>query len=174
MSNTKRTSRPAVTAATGLLFGALAACTGTGESGPTTAPAGEAKSGQTRVLEAGAVAMQRDAPPDALDVYLVGFHPLKAKPAHQIEAHHFCRQVNEDFAQCALFDGNTAEANLNGIEYIISERLFERLPKEKRYCSVVFSLKSASPVFCTARAAPASARARRSGPRYPPASRAGQ
>ena len=78
--------------------------------------------------------MQRDAPPDALDVYLVGFHPLKADPHHQLEAHHFCRQVNEDFAQCALFDGNTAEANLNGIEYIISERLFERLPAaEKKY-----------------------------------------
>jgi hypothetical protein len=49
-----------------------------------------------------------------------------------MEAHHFCRQVNEDFAQCALFDGNTANANLNGIEYIISEKLFETLPKEER------------------------------------------
>jgi hypothetical protein len=49
-----------------------------------------------------------------------------------MEAHHFCHQVNEDFAQCALFDGNTGTANLNGIEYIISERLFESLPEEER------------------------------------------
>ena len=134
MAKTKRMVQPAGLLAGALMVSALAACTGTGESGPTAAPAGEAKSPQTRVLEAGAIAAQRDAPPDALDVYLVGFHPLKAEPHHQLEAHHFCRQVNEDFAQCALFDGNTAEANLNGIEYIISERLFERLPaKEKRY-----------------------------------------
>jgi hypothetical protein len=34
--------------------------------------------------------------------------------------------------QCALYDGDTAAANLTGIEYIISERLFERLPAEER------------------------------------------
>ena len=86
------------------------------------------------MLEAGATALQRDAPPDQLDIYLVGFHPMKDDPTHQMEAHHFCRQVNEDFAQCALFDGNTEAANLNGIEYIISETLFEQLPAaERRY-----------------------------------------
>ncbi|MDX6752194.1 OBAP family protein [Geminicoccaceae bacterium 1502E] len=57
---------------------------------------------------------------------------MKADPAHQVEAHHFCRQVNEDFAQCALCDGNTADANLTGLEYIISARLFERLSAEER------------------------------------------
>jgi len=67
-----------------------------------------------------------------MDVYLVGFHPLKEDPTHQVEAHHFCRQVNEDFAQCALFDGNTQAANLNGIEYIISEKLFATLPEEEK------------------------------------------
>ena len=103
----------------------LAGCTGSGATGPTVAVPGAPESTRTDLLEMGATAMQRDAPTDALDVYLVGFHPMKDDPEHQMEAHHFCRQVNEDFAQCALFDGNTAEANLNGIEYIISERLFE-------------------------------------------------
>ncbi|HSO43862.1 MAG TPA: OBAP family protein [Rhodospirillales bacterium] len=134
MSTLKRMPGWPVALSVALMGFIVAACTGTGESGQSMAPAGEAKAPGTRALEAGAVAMQRDAPPDALDVYLVGFHALKADPHHQLEAHHFCRQVNEDFAQCALFDGNTAEANLNGIEYIISERLFERLPAaEKRY-----------------------------------------
>ena len=49
-----------------------------------------------------------------------------------MEAHHFCHQVNQDFAQCALFDGNGRNANLNGIEFIISEKLFETLPQEER------------------------------------------
>lgn len=42
--------------------------------------------------------------------------------------------MNEDFAQCVLFDGNTRNANLNGIEYIISGKLFDQLPAaEKPY-----------------------------------------
>ncbi|MDQ2695506.1 MAG: OBAP family protein [Pseudomonadota bacterium] len=107
-------------------------CTGFGSTAPSVTPAGRPESPRTTLLEAGATVLQRDAPPDGLNIYLVGFHPLKDDPAHQLEAHHFCRQVNEDFAQCALFDGNTAQANLNGIEYIISERLFGSLPAEER------------------------------------------
>ncbi len=67
-----------------------------------------------------------------MNVYLVGFHPMKDDPQHQMEAHHFCRQVNQDFAQCALFDGNTADANLTGAVLIISKRLFENLSQEER------------------------------------------
>jgi hypothetical protein len=95
-------------------------------------PPGADKSTRTKALEAGAKILQTDAPTDRLDIHLVGFHPMKDQPDHQMEAHHFCRQVNEDFAQCALFDGHTRDARLNGIEYIISEKLFEQLPKEER------------------------------------------
>ncbi|HWJ96461.1 MAG TPA: OBAP family protein [Telluria sp.] len=101
-------------------------------SAPKTAPAGETKSGKTRTLEAGAKLLQSTAPLKGFDVYLDGFHPMKDKPEVQMEAHHFCRQVNEDFAQCVLFDGNSANANLNGIEYIISEKLFGTLPPDER------------------------------------------
>jgi hypothetical protein len=97
-------------------------------------PPGSDKTARTRALEAGARLLQAQAPLQPMDVYLVGFHPLKDHPRHQMEAHHFCRQVNEDFAQCVLFDGNGREARLNGIEYIISEKLFESLPAaERRY-----------------------------------------
>jgi hypothetical protein len=99
-----------------------------------TLPAGEAKTPQTRILEAGAKLLQSRSPLKRFDIYLVGFHPMKESPYDQMEAHHYCQQINEDFAQCALFDGNTKDANLNGIEYIISERLFNTLPeKEKKY-----------------------------------------
>jgi hypothetical protein len=57
---------------------------------------------------------------------------MKDSPEIQVEAHHYCNQVNEDFAQCALFDGDTENANLNGLEFIISEKLFETLPPEER------------------------------------------
>jgi hypothetical protein len=71
-------------------------------------------------------------PLSQFDVYLVGFHPMKEDPNHQMEAHHFCRHINEDLMQCILFSGNTPDAHLNGIEYIISERLYKSLLEEER------------------------------------------
>jgi hypothetical protein len=99
---------------------------------PGTVPPGEAKSAKTRVLEAGASILQSAAPLRGYDIYLVGFHPMKERPDQQMEAHHYCRQANEDFAQCVLFDGNTSTANMNGVEYIISEKLFTTLPAEEK------------------------------------------
>lgn len=113
------------------LTAACAACQG-GEVEPATAPRGAEESTKTTALELGAKVLQDPEPTQTLDIYLVGFHPMKDDPSHQMEAHHYCRQVNEDFAQCALYDGNTAAANLNGIEYIISGRLFDRLPEEEK------------------------------------------
>jgi len=101
-------------------------------SQPDVAPAGAPKAADTRALEAGAKVLQGNAPLAGFDIYLSGFHPMKEHPEMQMEAHHFCRQVNADLAQCALFDGNTRTANLNGIEYIISEKLFATLPAEER------------------------------------------
>jgi hypothetical protein len=108
------------------------ACTGGEEVGPAVNPPGAEESAKTDVLEIGAKAIQDDGPLAKMDVYLVGFHPMKDDPSMQMEAHHYCHQVNEDFAQCSLFDGNSAEANLTGVEYIISERLFEQLPAQER------------------------------------------
>lgn len=105
-------------------------------SRPQAPPAvpGADKSGRTSVLEAGARALQSASPAAALDLHLTGLHPMRDDPGHQLVAHHFCHQVNEDFAQCALFDGDGADARLNGIEYIVSARLFESLPAaERRY-----------------------------------------
>jgi hypothetical protein len=117
----------------GLLIALLiAGCTGSGPTEPTVKPAGQPESFKTNVLEAGATTLQRDAGPDALNIYVVGFHPLKLDTSHQLEAHHFCQQMNEDFMQCALFDGNTSAANLIGVEYIISARLFDNLPEEEK------------------------------------------
>lgn len=95
-------------------------------------PPGAEKSGKTEILETSAAVLQSDAPADGLNIHLVGIHPMKDDPHHQMDVHHYCRQVNQDFAQCAMFDGESADANLNGIEYIISEKLFETLPEEEK------------------------------------------
>jgi hypothetical protein len=95
-------------------------------------PPGDDKGAWLAVLEQGADLLQDHAPLKGFDVYVVGFHCAKGEPDMQMEAHHYCRVVNDDFLQCVLFDGNTKDANLIGIEYIVSERLFETLPEAER------------------------------------------
>jgi len=105
---------------------------GGNNSAPKTQAQGEADRLDTKALEAGANAMQDLTPIKQIGVYMVGFHPMKNDPSDQMEAHHYCNQVNEDFAQCVLFDGNTKQANLNGVEYIVSEKLYQTLPDAER------------------------------------------
>lgn len=99
---------------------------------PPIEPEGERKLIRQAVLETGSKLLQDFAPLKEFDIYVVGFHPARDDPSMQMEAHHYCKQVNRDLLQCILFDGNTEEANLIGIEYIISERLFEGLPEGER------------------------------------------
>lgn len=113
-----------------LIASALVGCAS--RSGPDTRVAGNDKSFETKMFETEAKIIQGNAPVAQMDLHMIGFHPMKDRPDHQMEAHHFCRQMNEDFAQCALFDGNTGDSNLNGVEYIISESLFQNLPDEEK------------------------------------------
>ena len=115
-----------------LAFVVMACAVSTTLEAQTATPPGADKSATTRTLEAGAKALQRTSPLGPMDIHLVGFHPMKEHPDKQVLAHHYCHQVNEDFAQCVLFDGDGRGANLNGIEYIVSERLFETLPTAER------------------------------------------
>jgi hypothetical protein len=108
---------------------------GGGNSGPKkavdTAP-GSPETTKTAVLETGANMLQSKGPVAKISMYLDGFHAAKSDPAMQMEAHHYCNQVNEDFAQCVLYDGNTADARLMGIEYIISAKIYDTLPTDER------------------------------------------
>jgi hypothetical protein len=95
-------------------------------------PAGEGRSLWRKTLEAGAALIQDTTPLKDFDIYVAGLHCAKDEPEMQMEAHHYCRQVNQDLLQCTIFDGNTVDANLIGIEYIVSERLFDGLPDDEK------------------------------------------
>lgn len=101
---------------------------------PPAQPPGRGKRLKEKLLEKGSDLLQSAPPLKHFDAYVVGFHCARDMPSMQMEAHHFCHQVNGEFLQCVIFDGNTDDANLIGIEYIISERLFDGLPDaEKSY-----------------------------------------
>ena len=118
----------------GLLLAVSAYGCGGGNSPPQgeeAAPGADATA-KTRALETGASLLQSTAPVNRISMYLSGFHAAKDDPKMQMESHHYCDQVNEEFAQCVLYDGNTEDARLHGVEYIISERLYGTLPAEEK------------------------------------------
>jgi len=101
------------------------------QGGGSTAP-GAARTAKTGALESGANLLQAKVPVEQISMHLNGFHAAKDAPSMIMESDHYCNQVNEDFAQCALFDGNGKDARLHGVEYIISEKLYGQLPREEK------------------------------------------
>ena len=116
---------------------AVSACGG-GNTAPqggagagATAPGAE-RTAPTAALESGANAIQSKAPVEQISMYLNGFHASKDDPSMVMASDHYCNQVNEDFAQCVLFDGNGKDARLHGVEYIISAKLYGQLPPDEK------------------------------------------
>ncbi|KAF9419528.1 hypothetical protein BGZ94_009390 [Podila epigama] len=63
-----------------------------------------------------------------------GLHVYPNDPSRQVIAYHYCHHIDEDRYQCLMYDSDTPEAKLIGVEYMISEKLFKTLDeKEKKY-----------------------------------------
>lgn len=102
-----------------------------GDNTESRAPAGGI-SGKTRALDAGADLLQERPPIEALNSYLDGFHFYNGAMHRQMEAHHYCAVVEEDFIQCVIYDGNVKNARIIGIEYIVSAASFATLPATEK------------------------------------------
>ena len=110
----------------------LVACGG--DNTPSSvAPPGAETTAVSRVLDAGAAALQDKPPLEALNAYLDGFHFYSGNLQGQMEAHHYCGILNDEVIQCVIYDGNTRDAKLMGVEYIVSEALFVDLPAEEQH-----------------------------------------
>ena len=61
-----------------------------------------------------------------------GVHLLKDLPEHAQVAYHYCKPVNDDVSQCVLYDGTGPDAKLIGIEYLVSDALYQKMPPEEK------------------------------------------
>ena len=98
----------------------------------THAVPGAEKSAKTKVLEAGAEMLQREAPLRRIHAHVCGFHFYNGDMKRQVRADHYCAHLNDEVRQCVIYDSDKEDARLIGIEYIISERLFRELPEEEK------------------------------------------
>jgi uncharacterized protein DUF1264 len=69
-------------------------------------------------------------------LHVCGIHMAKANPKLQFITHHYCvghkRGGAGDVFQCVLFDGTGMDAKLIGVEYIISDAAYRKLPEEEK------------------------------------------
>ncbi len=72
------------------------------------------------------------APVGGLHAHFCGIHIAKKNPKFQLIAQHYCGPLNEDTHQCLLFDSCEKNAKLLGVEYIISDKLYQGLSKEEK------------------------------------------
>lgn len=119
---------------------------GANNTPPQTPIPGEKTSATLSTLETGAQVIQSRPPIDAISAYLDGFHFYSGDKNGQMEAHHYVTVLNDDVMQAVIYDGNTRDARLMGVEYIISERLFNTLPPEEKklWHSHQYEVKSGS------------------------------
>ena len=73
-------------------------------------------------------------PLSQMHLYLCAFHIAKKDPKLLFEAHHYCMPVADEVHQCVIFDSAGKNARILGVEYIISDKLYRKLPEvEKKY-----------------------------------------
>ncbi|XP_021835466.1 oil body-associated protein 2A [Spinacia oleracea] len=106
--------------------------------------AGEGMSMKEHIMEKGAEMFQSMKPIKQFSQHVCTFALYSHDMNRQIETHHFVHRLNEDFCQCAVYDTDNRAGRLIGVEYIISDRLFEALPPEeqKLWHSHLFEIKS--------------------------------
>lgn len=106
-------------------------CTSPLPSLPSQVP-GEPLSTKSKIVATVGDLTQHFAPVNAIKNHLCGFAFYQSDPTRQVELQHYASRLNEDFAQCAVFDSTGKDARLVGVEYVISQKLFDSLSPEEQ------------------------------------------
>lgn len=96
------------------------------------------------VIDKGAQLIQSLNPVKQMQQHACTFALYSHDMTRQIETHHYVTRLNQDFLQCAVYDSDDSTARLIGVEYIVSDRIFEALPQEeqKLWHSHAYEIKS--------------------------------
>ena len=81
---------------------------------------------------AGAELPPTTSPIAAIHAHLCGFHFYSGDLKRALRVDHYCSHLNADVFQCVIYDSAGKNARLIGVEYIISEALFNQLPETEK------------------------------------------
>jgi len=94
---------------------------------------GEAMTMEQHVVDKSAMMVQSFKPINQMSQHVCTFAMYSHDMSRQIETHHYCSRLTEQFLQCAVYDSDDPnKARLIGVEYIISDDIFETLPPEEQ------------------------------------------
>lgn len=65
-------------------------------------------------------------------LHVCAFHVGKDDPKLQVESHHYCTRLRDGVFQCVIYDSDRGNAKLLGVEYIVSDEIFQTLPPEEK------------------------------------------
>ncbi|KAL0321323.1 UNVERIFIED_CONTAM: Oil body-associated protein 2A [Sesamum radiatum] len=122
----------------------MAAAAAAAEQGGEKIPPGKPMSMEQHMLDKGAQMLQSLKPVKQMNQHICTFALYSQDMTRQIETHHFVTRLNQDFLQCAVYDSDDSTARLIGVEYIVSDKIFESLPtdEQKLWHSHAYEIKS--------------------------------
>ncbi|KAK3023495.1 hypothetical protein RJ639_045082 [Escallonia herrerae] len=107
-------------------------------------PPGKPMSVEQTVMDKGAQMLQSLKPVKQMSQHVCSFALYSHDMTRQIETHHYVARINQDFCQSAVYDTDDSTGRLIGVEYIVSDGIFETLPPEeqKLWHSHAYEIKS--------------------------------
>ncbi|KAL6544890.1 Oil body-associated protein 2A [Orobanche minor] len=114
------------------------------QAGGQQIPPGKPMSMEQHMLDKGAQMLQSLKPIKQMNQHMCTFALYSHDMSRQIEAHHYVTRVNQDFLQCAVYDSDDSTGRLIGVEYIVSDKIFETLSpdEQKLWHSHAYEIKS--------------------------------
>nr|GEU83826.1 hypothetical protein [Tanacetum cinerariifolium] len=100
--------------------------------GDGSVPPGKPMTMGHQVMDKSAQMMQTFKPIKQMSQHVCTFAMYGHDMSRQIEAHHYITRINQDFLQSAVFDSDEPSAHLIGVEYIVSDKIFDTLPPEEQ------------------------------------------
>ncbi|KAK9064305.1 hypothetical protein SSX86_015685 [Deinandra increscens subsp. villosa] len=100
--------------------------------GDGTVPPGKPLTVGHQVIDKSAQMLQTLKPIKQMSQHVCTFALYGHDMSRQIETHHYITRLNQDFLQSAVYDSHEPSANLIGVEYIVSDRIFDTLPSDEQ------------------------------------------
>ncbi|KAK6154883.1 hypothetical protein DH2020_009131 [Rehmannia glutinosa] len=107
-------------------------------------PPGKPMTMEQHMLDKGAQMLQSLKPIKQMNQHICTFALYSHDMSRQIETHHYATRLNQDFLQCAVYDSDDSTGRLIGVEYIVSDKIFETLApdEQKLWHSHAYEIKS--------------------------------
>lgn len=83
----------------------------------------------TLLVACGKAPQEANGPQKGFDIHLDAKHYIKES---RMPVHHWCKMLSNKFVECILFDSDAANANLIGVETIVTNDLWSNFTEEQQ------------------------------------------